>query len=131
MESGDDATRRGRVNEAERGVERCPSCGQLEDGFVPAPGDFVDALPANGWLVHYWTSPNDSESVETRTEPLAVWGLTRRGEVFPLLKSESPDVTIEDAGDDFAFIARASAAHQELEEIRREAHAQRSNGSGR
>lgn len=102
----------------------CPACGTPRY-VAPRLEDFVCALPANGWVTHYWVKPNDPGSAETRTEELGAWGVTRRGEVFPLLTSESPDVTIEDAGDDFAFIARTAAPRLELDEIRREAHAER------
>lgn len=105
-------------------VERCHACGG-QRYVMPSLEDFVCALPANGWLTHYWTSPNDPESAETRTEPLAAWGITRKGEVHPFLKSEVDEATIEDASDDFAFIARARAPRQELDEIRREEHAER------
>jgi hypothetical protein len=112
-------------------IERCPSCGhELGERFVPAPEELVEALPAVGWRVYFWTKPADPMSMETRSEPLAAWGVTWRGEVFPLLTSESPDVTTEDVGDSFGFLARASASHRELRELRREAHAKRSSGSG-
>jgi hypothetical protein len=102
----------------------CPTCG-VRRYVQPGPSDYVAALPATGWSAHFWKAPNDPASMETRTEPLGGWGVTRTGEVYPLLISESPDVTIEDAGDDFAFIARAAAPRRELNEIRREAHAER------
>jgi hypothetical protein len=101
----------------------CPTCG-VRRYVPPELSDYVHALPANGWLTHYWTRPNDPGSAETRTEELAAWGITKRGEVYPLLTSEKPDA-FEDAGEDFAFIARAAAPRTELDEIRREAHAER------